>query len=73
MPVFDALEEKSEPIGSLEILTDGVYAWPSDLVYYITKYHVRISSKFVEHMQEHRWEVPTLSEDELLALECQLS
>lgn len=33
--VSDALDETKGVIGNLEILTDGVWAWPSDLSYYI--------------------------------------
>jgi len=46
------------PIGSLSILTDGTYAWPSDLAYYVERYHAIVPVDFVAHAAEHGWEIP---------------
>lgn len=36
--VSDVLDESKGVIGNLEILTDGTWAWPSDLSYYVKCY-----------------------------------
>lgn len=56
--VRDVLAPESGPIGSLSILTDGVYAWPSDLAHYVARYHARVPVEFVEHAADHGWQIP---------------
>ena len=38
--------------------TDGTYIWPSELAYYVRKYHLRLSSDFVERMASLNWKPP---------------
>jgi|ERR1039458_2120634 hypothetical protein len=64
---FDVLSDGKEDIGPLEILSDGEWAWPSDLPYFVAKYHVGLPEAFVEHAGDHGWKPPKLS-DEKLAL-----
>lgn len=40
------------------ILTDGVYAWPSSLAYYVEAYDVALAPDFEAHMQRNHWKVP---------------
>jgi hypothetical protein len=40
------------------VLTDGQYAWPSDLAYYVERYHVRLPDDFVSVIAAHGWRVP---------------
>lgn len=40
------------------ILTDGVWAWPADLAYYVEKYHVQLPNEFVKFMKGRNWIVP---------------
>ena len=56
--VKDALDPKGHVIGSLSVLTDGQYAWPSDLAYYVERYHVRLPDEFVSMISAHEWRVP---------------
>lgn len=63
--VRDVLDPESGPIGSLEILTDGIYAWPSDLAHYVAVHHVRVPFEFVTHAAEHGWKIPPLDKSEL--------
>ena len=56
--VRDVLDPEGAIIGSLSILTDGRYAWPSDLAYYVEHYHVRLADEFVRHMAAQEWRVP---------------
>jgi hypothetical protein len=66
--VEDALDPERPPIGTLQILTDGKWEWPSDLAYYVDRYHVRLPDDFVEHMASQEWQPPPLSEAELMNL-----
>lgn len=52
----DILSEKNEIIGSLGVLTDGIWAWPADLGYYVSKYKVGLPMDFVEHMKDNNWQ-----------------
>ena len=56
--VRDVLAEGSPVIGGLKILTDGTWAWPSDLPHYVERYHARLPEAFVEHMAKSGWEPP---------------
>ena len=38
--------------------TDGKYIWPTELAYYVQKYHVRLPEKFVQHMASRNWTPP---------------
>ena len=66
---FDVLDESAGVIGSLEILTDGTWAWPSDLLYYVKKYHVELDTSFIEYAKEHEWTMPSKDKIDLLNLE----
>lgn len=44
-------------IGELSTLTDGIYQWPSDYVYYIEKYSLHVPKDFINHMQANKWKV----------------
>ncbi len=52
---YDVLGDSSKIIGSPHILTDGVWAWPADVVYYLKKYHVVLSEDFVAHIRQRRY------------------
>jgi hypothetical protein len=54
---MDALDP-SLVAGSPHTFTDGVWAWPGDLPYYVERYHVRLPNDFVIHMERNRWQVP---------------
>ena len=49
-------------IGSICILTDGVWAWPDSLRYYLENYHVVLPQEFVEHVQSRNYVVPSPDE-----------
>jgi hypothetical protein len=68
--VSDVLQPSSEIfIGPLTTLTDGVWEWPSDLAYYVEKYHVRLPKEFVAHMREAGWQIPEKSQIDLARLD----
>lgn len=45
-------------IGPPHILTDGTYAWPADLSYYLRNYHVRLLKHFILHVRRNNFQVP---------------
>ncbi len=47
---YDVLDEGRPEIGPHEILTDGQWAWPNDLGYYVDKYNMGVDSDFVAHI-----------------------
>lgn len=56
--VRDAIDPAAPIIGSLQILTDGTYAWPSDLAHYVEKRHAQLPPDVVAHMTKNDWRVP---------------
>ena len=56
-PVKDILGANAI-IGTLEIRTDGTYAWPSDFPHYIEKHHARPPADFVEHIRALGFAMP---------------
>lgn len=67
--VSDVLDETRGIIRNLEILTDGIWVWPSDLSYYVKFYHVILDVEFIDHMKNNMWVMPTKEEVDLLKLE----
>jgi hypothetical protein len=47
-------------IGTLEILTDGTYAWPSDLAHYIERHHVQAPAPLLEHARANDFVMPAV-------------
>ncbi len=65
----DEFDDEHAPIGQLNILTDGDWAWPSDLSYYVDKYAVELPGDFVRNAAGRSWVVPELSREELVQAE----
>ena len=56
---FDILQESSDkPIGSRGVKTDGEWIWPSELVFYVNRYNIRLPEEFVLHCIHNDWRVP---------------
>jgi len=55
MVTRDVLSKEKKHIDSLKILTDGTWTWPSDLVYYLKKYHVALDKDFISHIRNNDW------------------
>ena len=53
----DVLDD-SKTAGSASIATDGVYAWPRTLAYYVQQYDVELPAEFEAHMQRGQWTAP---------------
>ncbi len=45
---FDA---KNVRVAPAEVRTDGEWAWPADLAYYVEKYSVGLPEKFLQHVR----------------------
>ena len=65
--VVDVLSDENNTIGSPNILTDGEWAWPEDLAYYVANYDVPIPDGMRETMERNGWFVA--NEIELAELE----
>ena len=44
--------------GARHIRTDGFYAWPDSLAYYVERYQVALPDELEEHMSARGWKVP---------------
>lgn len=55
--VSDVLRQ-DHVICSPHIMTDGTWAWPQDLGYYVETYHARLPDEVIAHMRENDWRVP---------------
>ena len=53
----DVLDHTSDA-GSSSIATDGTYAWPRTLAYYVERYDVALPDKFEKHVADNKWHVP---------------
>ena len=47
--LYDAVTKQTQNV-SLRCLTDGKYAWRSDLIYYYTKYNVKLDHDFISYI-----------------------
>ena len=63
--VYDVISKDRRVIGTLGIFTDGTWAWPTDLSYYVDKYNVSLPNEFVSHMRNHDWKIGAFQIDEV--------
>jgi hypothetical protein len=63
---FDVLSESNEDIGPLAVCSDGEWAWPSDLPFFVTKYQVDLPVAFIKHARQRGWRPPNLSEEDIV-------
>jgi hypothetical protein len=56
-------------IGSICILTDGIWAWPDSLRYYLENYHVILPQEFLSHVQSRNYIAPNPEEIDTNKLE----
>jgi hypothetical protein len=47
----------SASIDPSSVLTDGTWLWPSVLVYYLTRYHLRLDPEFIDHARARNWTI----------------
>jgi hypothetical protein len=58
-PVRDVLAADQAIIGTLAILTDGTYTWPSDYAHYVERYHAKVPDAFLAHARANAFTVPS--------------
>ncbi|MBK5144775.1 hypothetical protein I2494_13815 [Budviciaceae bacterium BWR-B9] len=58
--VTDVLSDEQKFIGTLTIQTDGVWAWPSDLAYYVSNYGVLLPPDFIQYMSDNKWVISSV-------------
>jgi hypothetical protein len=63
--IGDVLDPSKSDVAVLEIATDGVWAWPADLTYYVASYHVTLPDDFTLHLERNGWIVPPLTDTEV--------
>lgn len=56
--VKDIVTPENGIVGTPDDVTDGVWLWPADLVYYVENYDLILDEAFVKHMAEQGWSVP---------------
>ncbi len=57
-PVTDVFQPNGDYICAPNIRTDGMYAWPEDLAYYVERYHVELPPEFLKHIAAAKWKAP---------------
>jgi len=67
--VSDVLDEDAGIIGPPHIMTDGVWAWPGDLPYYIEKYHLALPDEFLDYLRSKDLNPPAAGDFDLSCLE----
>lgn len=65
----DVINEVNGVIGGRGIVTDGVWAWPKELSYYVEEYNIKLPKEFIDYINENRWKIPLISEESLANLE----
>lgn len=54
----DVLSPQRPIIGPLHVRTDGCFAWPSTLSYWVKQYHISLPQEFIDHMLKCEWSPP---------------
>jgi hypothetical protein len=57
--VADVFRSDDKPVASPHVLTDGQWAWPGDLAYYVRTYNVPVPQVLLNRMEANRWSVPS--------------
>ena len=65
----DILDPSSDVIISPNIITDGTWAWPLDLSYYVKAYNIELPKEFTKHIENNNWEIPIITDEILFTLE----
>lgn len=61
----DVLSDEQKFIGTLAIQTDGEWAWPSDLAYYVNNYGISLPQEFIRHMSDNAWSIADIDLSDL--------
>jgi len=61
----DVVSSSGSKIGPIGVLTDGAWAWPMELAYYVEKYRVSVPHEFLDHMRKVGWKVDAVNINEV--------
>ena len=61
--VNDVISGNDIVAGCPDMLTDGTWIWPGDLVYYVEKYGLQLDPEFVLHMKNADYTIDISIED----------
>ena len=51
----DVIDPDKGISGNPSAMTDGVWVWPGDYVYYVETYRLPVNEDFLEHMKSRTW------------------
>lgn len=54
----DPLLPEAPIAGALHVLTDGEYAWPKTLSYWVRRHHLLLPKQFLDHIRRADYQVP---------------
>ncbi|MEV5283558.1 hypothetical protein [Streptomyces sp. NPDC051994] len=60
MPVRDHVDSDGPLIGTLQLMTDGVWVWPGDYPYYVERYGAEIPEALLLHARSLNWIPPKI-------------
>ncbi|WP_225632090.1 hypothetical protein [Streptomyces solaniscabiei] len=79
-PVLDVMELTTDVIGGQfrvpggsSVLTDGSHAWRLDLANYVSHHSIALPQEFIQFMQEHEFNVPSVARDDLIAISAEVN
>ena len=64
----DVLDSQRPIVGAPHVMTDGVWAWSAELIYYLQNYHIQLPEEFLQHMLNNNWIVPEVLDFQELQL-----
>jgi hypothetical protein len=67
----DVLNAERTGISKLEVATDGEWAWPRDLAYYVREYRAELPDEFIRVVESRGGVPPTLDHEALDRVEAQ--
>ncbi|MER5642414.1 hypothetical protein ABT095_36435 [Kitasatospora sp. NPDC002227] len=64
----DVISNDEYIAGCSSVMSDGSWIWRLDLPYYLSRYHLRLDPEFVAHVRASKYEIPVLSQEEVIPL-----
>lgn len=62
----DPLTSPPTALGAVVLLTDGRWAWPESLPYFVRTYHLRLPAEFIDHARANSWICPTPDSQDMM-------
>jgi hypothetical protein len=56
--VTDPLSTERSGLNDPDLVTDGVWVWPSVIGYFVYKYNLAVPGEFVDRMRQAQWDPP---------------